>query len=144
MTSWWRPAPTWCSWVSKSIQWPTCSDCPGKSCSDLRGRYSAGLHQKGCPLPNRPAPARHGHSPARVNIYAMSDYPQQISGEARMAQCRCKVRYPMVEYIHCWKTKTNQFRQGTDVFIGKTGNDLCPVAAILVYPADRRFISLSL
>ena len=31
----------------------------------------------------------------------------------------------------------NQFRQGVDIFVGATGNELCPVAALLAYLALR-------
>ena len=34
-------------------------------------------------------------------------------------------------------SKTDPFRQGVDLFIGKTGNKLCPVAAMLAYLAKR-------
>ena len=34
-------------------------------------------------------------------------------------------------------SKTDPFRQGVDLFIGKTGNKLCPVAAMLSYLAKR-------
>lgn len=34
-------------------------------------------------------------------------------------------------------SKTDPFRQGVDIFVGKTSNDLCPVAAVLAYLARR-------
>ena len=33
--------------------------------------------------------------------------------------------------------KQSKFRRGIDMFMGRTGNDLCPVAALLAYLADR-------
>ena len=33
--------------------------------------------------------------------------------------------------------KTDPFRQGIDVFIGRTGNELCLVAVVLAYMARR-------
>ena len=35
------------------------------------------------------------------------------------------------------QSKTDPFRKGVDLFIGRTGGDLCPVAAILSYMACR-------
>ena len=35
------------------------------------------------------------------------------------------------------QSKTDPFRRGIDLFMGRTGNDLCPVAALLAYLADR-------
>ena len=35
------------------------------------------------------------------------------------------------------QSKTDQFREGTRVFIGKTGDDLCPVSALLAYLSKR-------
>ena len=34
-------------------------------------------------------------------------------------------------------SKTDPFRQGVEIFIGKTGNKLCPVSAMLSYHAKR-------
>lgn len=45
---------------------------------------------------------------------------------------------PTVLQIHLKQSKTDQFRQGIDVFIGKTGDDLCPVSAVLAYLAARQ------
>ena len=36
---------------------------------------------------------------------------------------------PTVLQVHLKQSKTDQFRQGIDVFVGKTGDDLCPVSA---------------
>ena len=35
------------------------------------------------------------------------------------------------------QSKTDPFRKGIDLYIGRTGNDLCPVAALQSYLADR-------
>ena len=35
------------------------------------------------------------------------------------------------------QSKTDLFRRGIDLFMGRMGNDLCPVAALLAYLADR-------
>ena len=35
------------------------------------------------------------------------------------------------------QSKTDPFRRGIDLFMGRTGNDLCPVAALLAYLTDR-------
>ena len=45
---------------------------------------------------------------------------------------------PSVLQVHLKQSKTDQFRRGIDVYIGKTGDDLCPVAAVLAYLAARR------
>lgn len=34
-------------------------------------------------------------------------------------------------------SKTDPFRQGVDIFVGRTGNELCPVAAALAYMVQR-------
>ena len=44
---------------------------------------------------------------------------------------------PSVIRVRIKKSKTDQFGQGTYVYIGKTNTDLCPVAAILTYMAAR-------
>ena len=36
------------------------------------------------------------------------------------------------------QSKTDQFRRGIDVFVGKTGDDLCPVSAVMAYLAARQ------
>ena len=38
-------------------------------------------------------------------------------------------------------SKTDPFRKGVMVYVGKTGNELCPVAAITAYLATRRTMS---
>ena len=42
---------------------------------------------------------------------------------------------PSLVKIHLKSSKTNQFRQGVDIFVG--ANKLCPVAALLAYLALR-------
>ena len=34
-------------------------------------------------------------------------------------------------------SKTNPFRKGVTVYLGRTGGDLCPVAAVLAYMVQR-------
>ena len=45
---------------------------------------------------------------------------------------------PTVVKIHLRCSKTDQFGRGVDVYVGRTGDDLCPVAALLAYLARRR------
>ena len=45
---------------------------------------------------------------------------------------------PSVLQVHLKQSKTDQFRQGIDVFVGKTGDDLCPVSAVMAYLAVRQ------
>ena len=40
---------------------------------------------------------------------------------------------PSVVRVHIKASKTDPFRQGVYVFLGKTGNELCPVAAVAAY-----------
>ena len=44
---------------------------------------------------------------------------------------------PSVVRVHIKALKTDPFRQGVFIYLGKTGNDLCPVAAITAYLAIR-------
>ncbi len=44
---------------------------------------------------------------------------------------------PTLVRVHLKQSKTDPFRKGVDVFIGRTGKDLCPVAAILAFLAAR-------
>ena len=44
---------------------------------------------------------------------------------------------PMVVGVHIKASKTDPFRQGAFIYLGKTGNDLCPVAAMTAYLAVR-------
>lgn len=44
---------------------------------------------------------------------------------------------PSLIQIHLKSSKTDQMRQGISVFIGSTGDDLCPVAALAAYLAIR-------
>ena len=44
---------------------------------------------------------------------------------------------PALIQIFVKQSKTDQFSQGTMVYVGKTGNDLCPVIALLAYMAAR-------
>ena len=44
---------------------------------------------------------------------------------------------PAILRIHLKRSKCDQFGRGTDVFVGRTNNELCPVAALLAYLAER-------
>ncbi len=44
---------------------------------------------------------------------------------------------PTLLRIRLKESKTDPFRVGGDVFIGKTDNELCPVAAVLVFMVSR-------
>ncbi len=49
----------------------------------------------------------------------------------------CREESPSLVQVHLKVSKTDQQRQGVSVFIGSTGNELCPVAAITAYMATR-------
>ncbi len=40
---------------------------------------------------------------------------------------------PRMLEVHIKASKTDPFRQGVSIFLGTTGNDLCPVAAMMAY-----------
>ena len=44
---------------------------------------------------------------------------------------------PTAIRIHLKQSKCDQFGRGVDVFVGRTGNEVCPVAAVLAYLAVR-------
>ena len=44
---------------------------------------------------------------------------------------------PTVLQLYLKRSKTDQFHKGTNVYIGRTGDDLCPVAALMAYLAVR-------
>ena len=44
---------------------------------------------------------------------------------------------PRVLKVHLKTSKTDPFRKGVDVFVGKTDNELCPVAAMLSFLTQR-------
>ena len=44
---------------------------------------------------------------------------------------------PRVLKVHLKTSRTDPFRKGVDVFVGKTGNELCPVATMLSYLTQR-------
>jgi len=44
---------------------------------------------------------------------------------------------PQIMRVRIKASKTDPFRQGVDVFVGRTGNLLCPIAAVLAYLAVR-------
>ena len=47
------------------------------------------------------------------------------------------IQAPSLLRVKLKQSKTDQFRQGTEVYVGKTGCPLCPVAAVLAYMAIR-------
>ena len=44
---------------------------------------------------------------------------------------------PSLLQVHLKISKTDQLRKGTDIYIGKTDDDICPVAAVLAFLAVR-------
>ena len=44
---------------------------------------------------------------------------------------------PSVMQVHIKVSKTDPFRKGVDIYVGRTNNGLCPIAAMLVYLAVR-------
>ena len=44
---------------------------------------------------------------------------------------------PSLVRIHLRKSKTDQLGRGVDIYLGRTDEDLCPVAALLAYLAVR-------
>ena len=44
---------------------------------------------------------------------------------------------PTILQVHLKTSKTDPFRSGVDVFVRKTGNDLCPVTAMVNYLGRR-------
>lgn len=44
---------------------------------------------------------------------------------------------PSLIQVHLKVSKTDQLRKGISVFVGSTGNDICPVAAVTAYLAIR-------
>ena len=44
---------------------------------------------------------------------------------------------PTMVRIHLKRSKTDPFRHGVDIYLGRTGRDLCPVAALLAFMAIR-------
>ena len=48
---------------------------------------------------------------------------------------------PTMVHIHLKRSKTDPFRHGVDIYLGRTGRDLCPVAALLAFMAVRPAIN---
>ena len=44
---------------------------------------------------------------------------------------------PTMLKIHLRRSKCDQFGKGVDVFVGRSGNELCPIDAIVVYSVVR-------
>ena len=45
--------------------------------------------------------------------------------------------HPTLIRIHLKSSKTDPFRHGVDIYLGRTGKDLCPVGALLAFMAVR-------
>ena len=48
-----------------------------------------------------------------------------------------QITVPRVMKVHLKTSKTDPFRKGVDVFVGRPGNELCPVAAMPSYLTQR-------
>ena len=71
-----------------------------------------------------------------VTVPSMKDYdPEAHLSEGDVALD--KLLNPSVARVHIKASKTDPFRKGVLVFLGSSGNDLCPVAAISAYLAVR-------
>ena len=47
---------------------------------------------------------------------------------------------PTMLKIHLRRSKCDQFGKGADVFVGRSGNELCPIDAIVVYSVVRSIV----
>jgi len=47
------------------------------------------------------------------------------------------VKSPTLLQVHLKASKTDPFREGVDVYVGKSGNDICPISAMSVYLSSR-------
>ncbi len=47
------------------------------------------------------------------------------------------IQAPARVRVHLKRSKCDQLREGVDVFLGRTANELCPVTAVLTYMAQR-------
>ena len=68
--------------------------------------------------------------------------PTQEAFDARVHLCWGDVAIddrvnPQVVRVHLRRSKTDQFGSGVDVVVGRTGDCLCPVAAVCAYIAHR-------
>lgn len=71
-----------------------------------------------------------------ITVASMAEFdPEGHLGEGDVALD--KLEDPAVVRVHIKASKTDPFRQGVFVFIGKTDNCRCPVAAIAAYLAVR-------
>ena len=71
-----------------------------------------------------------------ITVASMAEFdPEGHLCESDVALDRLK--NPEVVRVHIKASKTDPFRQGVFVFIGKTDNNRCPVAAITAYLAIR-------
>jgi len=44
---------------------------------------------------------------------------------------------PSVLQVRIKASKTDPFRKGVDIFLGRTGDDICPISAMLAYVAPK-------
>lgn len=44
---------------------------------------------------------------------------------------------PSIMQVHIKASKTDPFWKGVSIYVGRTGNDLCPIAAMLTYLSIR-------
>ncbi len=65
-----------------------------------------------------------------IKPYVRSEAPTDLSGPPSFSK-------PSLLQIHLKPSKTDPFRKGVDVFIGSSGDDLCPVRAMATYLAAR-------
>ena len=47
------------------------------------------------------------------------------------------LEFPSTIRIHLRRSKTDQFNKGVNIYMGATGDELCPVSALLAYLAVR-------
>jgi len=47
------------------------------------------------------------------------------------------VKSPTLLQVHLKASKTDPFREGVDVYVGKSGNDICPISAMSAYLSSR-------
>ena len=58
-----------------------------------------------------------------ITVSSQSSFDRDVHNQESPRQLR----------VHLKASKTDPFRAGVDVFVGATGNDLCPVSAVLSF-----------
>ena len=71
-----------------------------------------------------------------------SSHPSRWTAGLPDTVCWCKrcgrqCAQPLHNKIHLRTSKTDQYGQGVNIYLGRTGSDLCPVSALLAYLAAR-------